>query len=400
MLQDRKNVVRLILFLLALGIAVTAFSMGVTQIGRRESGYYEVEPTAQANATVFDSGVRLTYYFEGKSSQIRLQQNELQKQFSDVLLRAYQLLDARHTYEGMNNLASLNRRPGEEMPIDPALWAVLSDALDRQALGEGYSPFAGAVEAEWDALLYLEEPEGFDPLVDEYQAERIQALSGAEAHCALALREGTAAFTVDGEYLSLLEEYEVSAPVLTLGRLRDAYLLDLVARELAALGYTRGYLHTDGGLTVMLEKGQCEYALYTLLDGKSVPACALLSEAPSACCLTHAFPAAGQQYGYYSVQAGGKTHLRYGNVDARTGQPGEALLSGALVGGGGDLVDLAYRAFVASLQVDGNAVLTYMRSLPEGYLAAWTLQGAGDRLSVWGDASRVTPAEGVALLTP
>ncbi len=131
-----------------------------------------------------------------------------------------------------------------------------------------------------------------------------------------------------------------------------------------------------------------------------MPACALLSEAPSACCLTHAFPAAGQQYGYYSVQAGGKTHLRYGNVDARTGQPGEALLSGALVGGGGDLVDLAYRAFVASLQVDGNAVLTYMRSLPEGYLAAWTLQGAGDRLSVWGDASRVTPAEGVALLTP
>ena len=402
MFKDRKNVIRLVLFLLALGIALFAFARGVLGLGHRESGYYTIEPTAEVKTTVYDSGLTLTAWFEGSSSQIRLAQNELAKEYSDILLRAYQLLDPVTTYEGMNNLATLNQRPGEPVEVDFTLYGVLTDALERYAQGQGYSPFAGALYAEWQGLTYLEEPETFDPLFDEYEAERISALAGADRYVHLTLDDGTAQLDVDDEYLELVGRYEIDAPALTLTGLRDAYLMEVVGRELIAQGFTNGYLRSDSGLTLMLEQdGQCEYLLYAQAQGEAFPAGAVLADKPSASCLFTAFPTGESRYGCYAVtDEAGKTHLRHRNPDPVTGDFADVLSSAVLVGGRGDLVDLAYQALIMNVQMDEASLVRFVKALPEGYLAAWTLQGSGKTVLLRGDEKRFTPAEGVTVLVP
>ena len=294
-MKQKKPWPRIIAFLIAVGIAIASFTIGIMQYAHRETGYYEVGYSNAANAEVYDSSVHLLYYAEGGSSFIRQHLNEVQRVFSDDLLQYYRLLSAEKTYEGLNNIAALNAAPEQALKVDAVLYAVLKDAYARHEMQEGYHLFSGVLHTEWQSMRYLEEPEQTDPLLNDDEAEFLKVLTSQLARkeqFSLEFDDNNSTVTlhISEEYRNWTEQNEIEAPVLDLNLLHDAYLLQLVAMQMTAQGYTDGYLYTESGISISLGKqGNMEYSLYAVGES-GVETIAVTALQQPAMCVLRAVP--------------------------------------------------------------------------------------------------------------
>ena len=239
MLRKPKKVIRLVLFLFAAALAVFSFTYGVKMIGHKDPGWQTIEADVQKGHVTYTAGLTLQYWAEGSGAEIRDLTERVKKVYSDSLYRNVELLDARNTYEDSVNLASLNEQEGRKVTVSKTLARVLAKALEKTEENAGYSVFAGALNGEWQTLLYLENPQDFDPAVNGDQADRIarltELINTPETFSLEISEKGEEAeicLRVSPAYQKAIEEMEISAPVLDLGVLRDAVLIDLVAEDL------------------------------------------------------------------------------------------------------------------------------------------------------------------------
>ena len=310
--SNKRSRTRTIAFLIALVIAAGAFIYTFFNGRRERSGLRTVVANVEKDALNYSSGVIFEYYFSGRRAEIRSDYAALQADYSAALSRAYKLLDPVNTYPGLGNLASVNQGAGTDVVIEPELYELLRDALVRTEEGFGFSVFAGALYAAWDEILLLEDPLPFDPLNNETSAERLGRLAAATndpENFRLTLTDGaqkTARLEVSERYRALLEELELSAPVLSFNVLQDACKLDLTAAALAARGWTRGHFTAESGLTVSLPaQPEGRYCFYGIQGNDVTPMAYAKLRPGSAACNFRAFPVQKGEYGFYSVESGG-----------------------------------------------------------------------------------------------
>ena len=397
-MKQKKPWPRIIAFLIAVGIAIASFTIGVMQYAHRETGYYEVGYSNAANAEVYDSGVHLLYYAEGGSSFIRQHLNEVQRVFSDDLLQYYRLLSAEKTYEGLNNIAALNAAPEQALKVDAVLYAVLKDAYARHEMQEGYHLFSGVLHTEWQSMRYLEEPEQTDPLLNDDEAEFLKVLTSQLAkkeQFSLEFDDNNSTVTlhISEEYRNWTEQNEIEAPVLDLNLLHDAYLLQLVAMQMTAQGYTDGYLYTESGISISLGKqGNMEYSLYAVGESGVETIAVTALQQPAAFCSFTVVSPTEERYGYYKIELEGKPYYRHPYVNVKNGSFSNVLMTAALGGTSEQAVDLAYVMLVLNSLESAEAVAEYVSALPQEIISAYTLQNDTERILYTG-----SPAEEIKM---
>lgn len=397
-MKQKKPWPRIIAFLIAVGIAIASFTIGIMQYAHRETGYYEVGYSNAANAEVYDSGVHLLYYAEGGSSFIRQHLNEVQRVFSDDLLQYYRLLSAEKTYEGLNNIAALNAAPEQALKVDAVLYAVLKDAYARHEMQEGYHLFSGALHTEWQSMRYLEEPEQTDPLLNDDEAEFLKVLTSQLARkeqFSLEFDDNNSTVTlhISEEYRNWTEQNEIEAPVLDLNLLHDAYLLQLVAMRMTAQGYTDGYLYTESGISISLGKqGNMEYSLYAVGESGVETIAVTALQQPAAFCSFTVVSPTEERYGYYKIELEGKPYYRHPYVNVKNGSFSNVLMTAALGGTSEQAVDLAYVMLVLNSLESAEAVAEYVSALPQEIISAYTLQNDTERILYTG-----SPAEEIKM---
>ncbi|MBR6300599.1 MAG: hypothetical protein IKR36_06840 [Clostridia bacterium] len=385
-MKQKKPWPRIIAFLIAVGIAIASFTIGIMQYAHRETGYYEVGYSNAANAEVYDSSVHLLYYAEGGSSFIRQHLNEVQRVFSDDLLQYYRLLSAEKTYEGLNNIAALNAAPEQALKVDAVLYAVLKDAYARHEMQEGYHLFSGALHTEWQSMRYLEEPEQTDPLLNDDEAEFLKVLTSQLARkeqFSLEFDDNNSTVTlhISEEYRNWTEQNEIEAPVLDLNLLHDAYLLQLVAMRMTAQGYTDGYLYTESGISISLGKqGNMEYSLYAVGESGVETIAVTALQQPAAFCSFTVVSPTEERYGYYKIELEGKPYYRHPYVNVKNGSFSNVLMTAALGGTSEQAVDLAYVMLVLNSLESAEAVAEYVSALPQEIISAYTLQNDTERI--------------------
>ena len=397
-MKQKKPWPRIIAFLIAVGIAIASFTIGIMQYAHRETGYYEVGYSNAANAEVYDSGVHLLYYAEGGSSFIRQHLNEVQRVFSDDLLQYYRLLSAEKTYEGLNNIAALNAAPEQALKVDAVLYAVLKDAYTRHEMQEGYHLFSGVLHTEWQSMRYLEEPEQTDPLLNDDEAEFLKVLTSQLARkeqFSLEFDDNNSTVTlhISEEYRNWTEQNEIEAPVLDLNLLHDAYLLQLVAMRMTAQGYTDGYLYTESGISISLGKqGNMEYSLYAVGESGVETIAVTALQQPAAFCSFTVVSPTEERYGYYKIELEGKPYYRHPYVNVKNGSFSNVLMTAALGGTSEQAVDLAYVMLVLNSLESAEAVAEYVSALPQEIISAYTLQNDTERILYTG-----SPAEEIKM---
>lgn len=336
---------RLVLFILALAVAVGAFTFGVYKITNKEPGIYTISASAPSDGETmtYANGFHLQYSFSGSSNDIKDQMKLIQDVYSKALERAYKLTDAEHEYANYTNLATINTglllnggvwtgKPGDE------LYSILADAYARMEEGDGYSMFAGALWSEWESILVLNDPEDFDPLNDPEELERIREIAQNTAvsgnfYIGVGETDDEVTIAVNEAYFDLLEELEADMNVLSLGALREAYMLELTARALIRAGYAEGMLYTDSGLSAMLgDRMGTEYTLYTLNEsGTEAATASEFVEGCSTCALFRAYPASENLYRGYIIDSEGQRYYRHEYFSLTDGAFRDVILSSLVI---------------------------------------------------------------------
>lgn len=331
-LTDKQKTIFLTIgFLLAMAASIYFFSDAILSMGMKDPGYYQIETETVEDALTYAQGYSFVYYLDGDSNTIKATGQTLKGIHSTKLARMYKLLDCENTYDGFQNLATLNASFGQEVTINQELYQVLTDAWAKTQEGQGFNLFAGALNSAWNEILVLTEPEEFDPVVDPQMKSRLAKLAEMTAELSnfdLELKANgenyTCKVTVSSEYLAFLEENEHAKTVLDLGNLKDAYILDQLRDTIEAEGYCNGYLTAKSGMILNLSRhaGAANYQIYSLSDGLPVKSAVLPARANSAYCLARGFTLHDDDLGYYTVTAEGKTYARHPWFAADGSYPG------------------------------------------------------------------------------
>ena len=315
--SERKNVVRLILFLMAFVIAVGGISYGVYRIGYKEPGTYEIEADPDGDLPYYASGITLHYTFDGSNRQIREEMLAIKSRYTTDLKRTYKWFDAQNTYLGIANLATINQNPDQPITVPEPLFAALEDALAKTGEGQGYSVFAGPLETLRGRVIYATNPTDIDPLSDPAFAETAVALAEVIRNDPGTLLLDAAAHTVtlhiSDAYAALLARYGMEPFVLSLGLLQDAYRMQYLVEQLENHGYTNGYLTTESGLTVLLcESSPASYCFYSLATERTVAMSATQTAAPgTAACYYRLFGLYEGEVGFYTITKDGVLIYRH-----------------------------------------------------------------------------------------
>lgn len=305
---------RTVAFLLALLLAVGAISFGVTRIGRKVPGYQSIDIVSNEEELSYARDISFQYYLDGSSDEIKRALNEIRAFYSPTLLRVCKLLDAETEYDGMNNLATLNARIGQDTELSEELFRVLLDAQARSEAQTGYNLFSGKLNRAWLELRYLSEPEDFDPLRSEEQRQRLDRLCEAcrdRENFKLTVVDAErhlVRFEVSESCLALFEELEAEGPILDLGALHDAYELQLTAKALEEKGYRNGFLSMKSGATILLSGNPAgELQLYGKTAEGVTEAAVAPAESGRGSCVMRAFAQTEGEPGYYEMDG----HLRH-----------------------------------------------------------------------------------------
>ena len=369
MLRKPKNVIRLVLFLLAFALAVFSFTYGVKQMGHKEPGWQTIDADAMKGLVTYAGGLTYQYWAEGSEAAIRDLTVNVKKAYSESLYRNVELLDARNTYEDIVNLASVNESEGQVVTVSKRLGQVLAKALSRTEENAGYSVFAGALNGEWQTLLYLDDPTDFDPAVNKDQADRIARLTelvNTPGTFSLEItekgEEAEICLQVSPEYKKAIEEMEITAPVLDLGVLRDAVLMDLVDEDLRAAGFTEGVLFSKSGLSLLSGSGR---TLTVFPETDERPETSLTVSSPAVTAHFSASQPGSEGYGAYE-SAGFKRHAFF---DVRTGDFRNRIEDAVIAGSGITAESTAWQLVLLNCTEDPESV-----SWPDHMSGRWILQ--------------------------
>lgn len=340
--SDKHIGLKVVLFIVFLVIAVSAFSYGVSLIGKKESGYQTISANSSSSsdandAAMFAKEISFSHYFEGSSNSIKKEVRTLQKAYSSILLDVCRQLDAENTYEGAVSIGALNSNLGIAVSVSPQLYAVLKDAYSRTLEKKNFNMFAGALYSEWKSILILEDASEFDPLNNEYMAYRIgeiaREVSDLSNFSLEFLDDSTCSvrFSVSEHYLDFSSEFELGSVVLDLNLMTNAYKLSLLAQELEGLGYKNGYLVSNNGPVVTLsEIFEQSFVLYGIenedpLSSNIVERGTVSVSGASSKVYMSAF-AFGS---YYNATVDG--YLRHLFFDTRTGEIHDIILSCSII---------------------------------------------------------------------
>lgn len=368
---------RIIGFVLALTVAVGAFSYGVMGIGRKEKGYQNIEAEPDEEAVMYAKGITFQYYFDGSSDEIKLAIKELGAAYSPALLRLYKLLDSETEYEGFANIATLNAHIGEDVAISDELYRVLLDAKEKTLEQKGFNMFAGAFYRAWQDIRYISDPENYDPLNNDTERERLERLQKASSDLSnfdlvtVDEEKHIVRLEVSESYLALLQELEQEGPVLDLNLLHDAYELQLLGEILVKAGYQDGYITTSGGISVILPGNpDGDLCLYGRIPEGMTPAAMTPAAGGCAACITRAFAREEGEPDYYEL--GGQ--LRHPWLPA-SGAYRNQLLAAMTV------ADDAVTACYLNLQLQDLASAEELRAAAaaSGGIVAYILAGDAER---------------------
>ena len=385
----------------ALVIAVVAFTIGVVNIGKKTTGYQNIEAKVDAEAITYNDAVLYRYWFGGTSNEIKRSINALVLEYTPILSAAYKQTDYQNTYSGQVSIGTINQHPGEIVTVSAELYAILKDAYAKTLEGRGYNIFAGALYAEWKSIQILENPAEFDPANNENTAERLHAIAEQvndlsnfnlefldDSTCSLR-------FSTASGYDEFCREYEIAAPALDLNNLRDAYMLSMMGEALVADGYSIGHLTTPAGLALNTSpRGSLAYDMHTWDYGKdSVYASVELDGVFSAATFT-AY-GMGSDYGYSletsadptastgsngiqqdpTASTGSNRLYRHLYFDVRTGDFTDVLMSATIISRDMDIVGNTYESIILNTLGTEQEVSAYAADLEKaGKLVSYVFQ--------------------------
>ncbi len=320
-------VLRMVCVGIAIVIASAAFYTVFTQVLHTQGGWETIDADDAETAAVDDFEFLYQLGVSGTSASTEWAKlTKLYPQYLDQADQAFSTVE----YEDVGNLYTLNQHPNESVTVEPALYSALEllAGLDSRYLY--YAP----VFQQYHALFACSndwETESFDPAQNDQvyaYVQQVIAYAGDPDSIDLELLgDNSVRLTVSQDYLDFAQENEITA-YLDFFYLRNAFILDYVADQLIADGYTAGLITSVEGFSRALGADAYSVNLYDLRGSTIYQAAVLEYTGPKSMVFMRNYPLNSTDSSYYYVMDSGEIRTPY--LDLETGLCASAM-SGLLV---------------------------------------------------------------------
>lgn len=260
-LSETRLRLRLALAVIALLVAITALGYAVISFLNTDPGWQTI--TANNTDAPTCAGEFVFRYDLGRSGVTAgMESRKLTALYTEAMSDACRLFNERETFTGFCNPAYLSAHPGEDFPVDAALYHALTllETSGSRApyLAPLYDDYRNLFASADDA-----EAASFDPLTNPEAADDLRELAvwaNDPAQISLTLLpDNRVRLDVSDAYLAYAAEQGITR-FLDLFWLRNAFICDYVADRLSAEGYTHGTLTSFDGFTRNLDDSGTQYA--------------------------------------------------------------------------------------------------------------------------------------------
>ena len=240
---------RLIVLVIVLAIAFTAFGVGLKEVFTSEPGWKTIECYTEEMA--YSTDISLQYYLGGEGINATSQERALNAVYGEAMADAYRIFNSEVLAEGNYNVAYINAHPNEVVAVDPALYAAFSlmeNAGVRYAyMAPIYVEYKGVFLSQNDT-----EAACYDPMKDEAIADYVRQIAAVAADPNMVTLEllgnDQVCLKVSDEYLAFAQEHAIES-FFDLSWMTNAFVVDYVADRLIEAGHTSGYLVSYDGFT-------------------------------------------------------------------------------------------------------------------------------------------------------
>ncbi len=305
------------IILLVFGVSMMAYALHSCMsetTGWREISVSEVSAESVASDLIFQ-------YELGVSGMSPTAENKaVSMLYTTACQEAFRLFNANSAALGVNNLYHINTHIGEEITVDPALYAAFSLLAEHGDRTMYMTP----LHPDYKNLFLCtedHETKEFDPYQNEdvasYFREASAFINDESAVQLHLLGENKVKLTVSDEYLAFAAENGVTH-FIDLFWMRNAFAVDYVADKLIAAGYTYGNITSYDGFTRNLDTRPVNYSLnlFHLMDETVYNGARLDYKGSRSIVFLRAYSISEHDENYYRMANG---EYRHAYIDAADG---------------------------------------------------------------------------------
>lgn len=347
---------RIFIFVLAFLLAIFSFSYGVYSISKKEPGIYEIEAIRNDDVKFYNSGIKLYYYLEGNSNQIKSNLESISNLYSNSLVNIHCLLNNKNTYENYKNIAYINKHLNEDITLDETLFNIILDAYDKTLQNNGYNMFAGPLFESWNSILNSFEQASYEPINNPFEKERIETITeliNEPNNISIDVIDHNKRIirvNVSKEIIDVLNKYEYEYGLIDLNLLKDAYIAQFLNEELNKYEFTDGYIQFDSGL--LMNMSSRDFGVYYLYTYSDAPSKITEINVDNRICISCFKQFSLGEDNYYEIN----DILRSPFISSKTGYPFVSYLSSYIYSSNNSPVELVYNNIVLN---EMNAIKDY-----------------------------------------
>mgnify|MGYP001280929526 FL=1 len=313
-LDEKKIKPRLILTIVFFIIAIIAITYGVISMNSTDDGWRNVEVLSKLDGSCIPE-IAFQYNLGASGIAAGVEYRELSKVYTEAADNATKFFNNRY-YVDTSNLRTLNDSPNSDVAVAQELYDALKLLSDSGRREMFYAPYYD----EYTSLfLCVDENEAynFDPKRNPEVEQYINSLSayvGDENHVSLTFGENnTLRLNVSDEYLAFAEDYGITSYV-DLYWMKNAFVVDYIAKKLMENGFYFGSLSTFDGYVRNLDKGSgynYGFNLYDKVEDTVNPAAIMSYSGQISVVNYRSYPMTDLDAPYYSEDADGNTLSKY-----------------------------------------------------------------------------------------
>ena len=272
--SEKNTRLRVLLVILLVVLGVGMISYALHALITKEPGWYTIELSDQA--TELNDEFIFNYRIGDAEVSAADEYKAVSAFYETEVTRIYRLLDVYREYEGVVNLYTLNRHPGESFEVDSALY----EALAQMEAAGSRILYMGPVFSEYRHLFGSQndvEASRVDPYTDEESRlylERVMAYVNDPAMVRVELLgDNRVMLVADASYLAFLRDNGVTE-LLDFGWLTNAFVVDHVAEAMIDRGFTAGNITSYDGYTRNFDASGATYGfnIFNRAGGDVYPA--------------------------------------------------------------------------------------------------------------------------------
>lgn len=274
-------------------IGVTLLIYAASRLFAVDPGWQTIEAGASEGTTCGDEFV-FSYELGAGEASAAAESRGLKAVYTAACRKAYQLFHTLESFEGVVNLREINLHPNETLTVDEGLYRAF-ETVQRSGertlyLGPVYARFENVFSCIDDAQLVEFDPQASEDVRREYEAMAGYARDPEAVNLRL-LGDNQVCLKVSEDYLSFAQREEIDR-FLDFGWMRNAFVADYLAEELAENGYTNGFISSYDGFSRNLDSRGTGYSqnIYDLVDGVTYPAGVMEYDGPMSIVYLRDFP--------------------------------------------------------------------------------------------------------------